>query len=91
MPNVYKLAFATKEALEADLIAKGILTGERQYNQGTHAVVHLGNIVLEPATEEGEAVISDKYHCDIMVEGEFDFGENEVHIPDGEPTAHKFA
>lgn len=91
MPNVYKLAYATRDALEADLIAKEILTEEGQYNQGTHAVVHLGNIVLEPATEESEAVISNLYHADIMVEAEFDFGSNEQHIPDGEPQAHSFA
>lgn len=95
MPNVYKLQYASKASLISALLNRGILTeneeGETIKAEGTHAVVHLGNIVLEPATEETEAVISNKYHADIMTDEEFDFGANEVVIADGEPQAHKFA
>ena len=83
MPNVYKLQYASKASLESALLSRGILTeneeGEIVNAQGTHAVVHLGEIT------EG------KYHADIMVEGEFSFGANEVNIAEGQPQAHKFA
>ena len=95
MPNVYKLQYASKASLISALLNRGILTeneeGETIKAEGTHAVVHLGNIVLEPATDELEAVLSDKYHADIMVEGEFSFGANEVKIADGQQSAHSFA
>lgn len=95
MPNVYKLEYSSKSSLETALLSRGILEtnedGEKIKAEGTHAIVYLGNIVLEPATEETEAVISDKYHADIMVEGVFNFSPNEVLILEGEPQAHQFA
>ena len=101
MPNVYKLQYASKASLESALISRGILTeneeGELVNAEGTHAIVYLGNIVLEPAEFDSQgketkaAVISDKYHADIMVEGEFSFGANEVKIAAGKPSAHSFA
>jgi len=57
----------------------------------------LGNIVVTPAqfdadgNETTPAVLSDKWHADIMVEGDFDFGSNEVIIAEGEAYAHSFA
>ena len=97
MPNVYKLQYASKASLESALLSRGIIDEEGQNAQETHAVVHLGNIVLEPAeldnqgNETKAAVISDKYHADIMVESEFSFGANEVQIAEGQPQAHSFA
>lgn len=100
MPNVYKLAYPSQEALIQNLLSKGILTeveGNQVYAQGTHAVVYLGHIALQQAVldEQGNevspAVISDKYHADIMTEQEYTFGSNEVKIADGEPSAHSFA
>jgi len=91
MPNVYKLQYASKASLESALLSRGILNEEGQYGEGTHAIVYLGNIVLEPATDELEAVLSDKYHADIMVDGEFSFGDNEVVIAEGQKPAHSFA
>ena len=67
------------------------------YAKGTHAVVYLGNIVLEAAEYDAEgnevkaAVISSKYHADIMTEKDFDFGSNEIQIKNGETKAHTFA
>jgi len=98
--NVYKLAYASKTSLINTLKSREILIeneeGQDVYGEGTHAIVHLGNIVLTPAVIDAEgnvtteAVLSDKYHADIMVEGEFDFGSNEVIIAEGESPAHKF-
>lgn len=99
--NVYKLAYASKTSLINALKTRGILVeneeGQDVYAQGTHAVVHLGNIVVTPAqfdaygNETTPAVLSDKWHADIMVEGDFDFGSNEVIIAEGEAYAHSFA
>ena len=101
MPNVYKLEYRTKSALETALLSKGILQlneeGEQIKAEGTHAIVYLGNIVLEAGEYDSQGnetkapVISNKYHADIMTDEEFDFGANEVVIADGEPQAHKFA
>ena len=110
-PNVYKLQYSTKELAIADLKLKGVLTEEGEYLQPfkeevdgeiiehkerTHAVVHLGNIVLTPATydENGDeltpAVHSTDHHLDVMTDLVIDFGANQVEVPEGEPVAHKF-
>ena len=101
MPNVYKLEYSTKAALETDLLSRGILQlneeGEKIYAEGTHAIVHLGNIVLEAGKYDSQGnetkapVISHNYHADIMTDEEFDFGANEVVISGGQPSAHNFA
>lgn len=98
--NVYKLQYASKESLESALLSRGVLVDSEeyglQYAEGTHAVVHLGNIVVTPAVIDADgnettpAVLSDKWHADIMVEGDFDFGSNEVIIAEGETPAHSF-
>ena len=83
MPNVYKLEYSTKAALENALLSKGILQlneeGEKVNAEGTHAIVYLGELT------EGN------YHADIMTDEEFDFGANEVVIAGGQPSAHNFA
>jgi len=99
--NVYKLAYSSRSALDSALKSRQILKdikvdGETAtvYAEGTHAVVYLGNIVLEKGEYDSEGnetkapVFSDKYHADIMVEGEFDFGKND----EGDPSnpVHKF-
>lgn len=97
--NIYKLEYASKKALETALLNRGILTQDEDgihYAQGTHAVVYLGHIALQKAVldEQGNevspAVISDKYHADIMTEQEYTFGSNEVKIAKGEPVTHSF-
>lgn len=97
--NIYKLEYASKKALETALLNRGILVQDEDgihYAKGTHAVVYLGHIVLQKAVldEQGNevspAVISDKYHADIMTEQEYTFGSNEVKIAEGEPGAHSF-
>lgn len=98
--NIYKLEYASKKALETALLNRGILTQDEDgmhYAQGTHAVVYLGHIVLQKAVldEQGNevspAVISDKYHADIMTDNNYDFGDKEVQVKEGEPQAHSFA
>lgn len=98
--NIYKLEYASKKALETALLNRGILVqneeGEIVNAQGTHAVVYLGHIALQQAVldEQGNevspAVISDKYHADVMTEQEYTFGSNEVKIAEGEPVTHSF-
>jgi len=99
--NIYKLAYASKTSLINALKSRNILIeneeGQDVYAQGTHAVVHLGNIVLTPAVIDADgnettpAVLSDKWHADIMTEQAYTFGSNEVIIPEGEVHAHSFA
>ena len=99
--NVYKLAYTSKTSLINALKTRGILVeneeGEDVYAQGTHAVVYLGNIVLTPAVidangnETTPAVLSDKWHADIMTEQAYTFGSNEVIIAEGEAYPHSFA
>ena len=63
---------------ESDALAKINALGLDEDGNPTHkhAIVHLGNIVVTPATfdEEGnivtEAVLSDTYHIDVLWDGE---------------------
>ena len=110
-PNIYKLQYSSKATAINALKTRGVLTQEGEYltpykeevdgeiiehKERTHAVVHLGNIVLTPATydESGNeltpAVLSDKWHLDVMTDLELDFGSNLVVIEEGGPVAHKF-
>ena len=111
-PYIYKLEYSSKTSAINALKTRGVLTEDGEYLQPyteevngetiehkerTHAVVHLGNIVLTPATydENGDeltpAVVSDKWHLDVMTDLELDFGDKEVVIEEGQPVAHKFA
>ena len=108
-PHIYKLEYSSKTSAINALKTRGVLTEDGEYltpytdeegvehKERTHAVVHLGNIVLTPATydENGDeltpAVVSDKWHLDVMTDLELDFGSNEVVIEEGQPSAHKFA
>ena len=98
--NVYKLVYSSRKALDSALKSRQILEdneGKLVYAKGTHAVVYLGNIVLENAEYDSQGneikppVLSDKYHADIMVDGSFKFGDNEVKIKEGEKPIHSFA
>ena len=92
--NIYKLKYSSKESLDSTLVSRGVIDEEGNYLEGTHAVVYLGNIELEPAVLDSEgnevspAVISDKYHADIMVESSFNFKANDV--GDTENPYHTF-
>jgi hypothetical protein len=88
-----KLQYKSKAALESGLKSRGVLEvieGQTVYAKGTHAVVHLGFITLKPATETSEAVISKKYHADIMTEKEYNFGSSEVILSKGAIPSHTF-
>tara|TARA_R110000772_G_scaffold75261_3_gene163417 strand:+ start:857 stop:1183 length:327 start_codon:yes stop_codon:yes gene_type:complete len=88
-----KLQYKSKAALESALKSRGILEvneGQTVNAKGTHAVVHLGFITLKPATETSEAVISKKYHADIMTEKEYSFGISEVILAKGVTPSHTF-
>jgi hypothetical protein len=88
-----KLQYESKAALESALKSRGVLEvieGKTVYAKGTHAVVYLGFITLKPATETSEAVISKKYHADIMTETNYSFGANEVILANGAIPSHKF-
>ena len=69
-----KYSFGSKGAATAKINALGL--DEDGNPTHKHAIVHLGNIVVTPATfdEEGniltEAVLSDTYHIDVLWDGE---------------------
>jgi len=69
-----KYEFGSKSAATTKLNALGL--DEEGNPTHKHAIVHLGNIVVTPATfdEEGniltEAVLSDTYHIDVLWDGE---------------------
>jgi hypothetical protein len=74
MNTFRKYSFGSKGAATTKLNALGL--DEEGNPTHKHAIVHLGNIVVTPATfdEEGniltEAVLSDTYHIDVLWDGE---------------------
>ena len=74
MNTFRKYSFGSKSAATTKLNALGL--DEDGNPTHKHAIVHLGNIVVTPATfdEEGniltEAVLSDTYHIDVLWDGE---------------------
>ena len=74
MHTFRKYQFGSKGAATAKINALGL--DEDGNPTHKHAIVHLGNIVVTPATfdEEGniltEAVLSDTYHIDVLWDGE---------------------
>ena len=63
MLRIYKLVFPTQEEGWLDLTSKGIVDDNHNYNQGTHAVVDLGEGMFDVMIESEEPI---------------DFGENEI-------------
>ena len=74
MNTFRKYSFGSKGAATTKINALGL--DEDGNPTHKHAIVHLGNIVVTPATfdEEGEivteAVLSDTYHIDVLWDGE---------------------
>ncbi len=74
MKTFRKYSFGSKGAATAKINALGV--DEEGNPTHSHAIVHLGNIVVTPAEidEEGniitEAVLSDTYHIDVLWDGE---------------------
>ena len=74
MNTFRKYSFGSKGAATTKLNALGL--DEEGNPTHSHAIVHLGNIVVTPAEfdEEGniltEAVLSDTYHIDVLWDGE---------------------
>ena len=72
--NIGKYQFYSKGQAQTKIDALGFSTDEdgNKYPTHSHAIVHLGNIVLEQAVidEDGEieteAVLSKKWHLDVM-------------------------
>ena len=87
--NQYKLKYASKEAAEKDLIAKGIIEETEQGLQnakGVHSVKHLGQLVDKPAVMvDGkvvtEATYLDGYHVDIATDNTYKFAEGVEQFP----------
>jgi hypothetical protein len=83
--NIAKLKYTDKESAIADLITKNVIDEEGNYQQGIHAVVEIGLIVLTDGTydEEGNVIIepiyADGYHYDVMSEQEIEF-ENKIEV-----------
>ena len=75
--NIGKYAFDSKEQAQTKIKGLGVETDEygNEYPTHKHTIVHLGNIVLTPAVigEDGEieieAVLSSKYHVDVLWKG----------------------
>ena len=74
MIKIAKYEFDSKEQVETKINALGVETDENgnEYPTHKHTIVHLGNIVLTPAVigEDGEveteALLSDKWHVDVL-------------------------
>jgi hypothetical protein len=83
--NIYKLKYTDKETAIADLITKNVIDEEGNYQQGIHAVVEIGEIIIQNTEydEEGnvivEPVYADGYHYDVMSEEEIEF-ENKIEV-----------
>lgn len=85
---IYKLKYTDKETAIADLIAKEVYIETEDglsYEQGIHAIVEIGLIVLENGVydEEGNEITApiyaDGYHYDVMSENEIKF-ENSIEV-----------
>lgn len=83
--NIYKLKYTDRETAITDLITKNIIDEDGNYQQGIHAVVEIGLIILTDGTydEQGnvitEPIYADGYHYDIMSEQEIEF-ESEIQV-----------
>ena len=77
MIKIAKYEFDSREQAQKKIDALGTATDEdgNEYPTHKHTIVHLGNIVLEQAVidEDGEveteAVLSDKWHVDVLWNG----------------------
>ena len=75
--NIGKYQFYSKGQAQTKIDALGFSTDEdgNKYPTHSHAIVHLGNIVLEQAVidEDGEieteAVLSEDWHVDVLWDG----------------------
>jgi hypothetical protein len=99
--NIYKLKYTNKETAMKDLLKKGVYV-ETTFNEvtsltygtGIHAVVEIGQIVLENGTYDSDfkevtaPVYADGYHFDIMSEQEINFGSNAIEVNN---PKHEFA
>jgi hypothetical protein len=76
---IYKLKYTSEEQAKADLINRSIIGEDKEFLQGTQAVVWIGLITLEQPTFDEEmnelthAIIADGYHVDLMLENEQEF------------------
>ena len=107
--NIYKLKYTNKETAIKDLLKKGVYVETTfndvtslTYGTGIHAVVEIGQIVLENGTyDEGlneglneglkvikEPIYADGYHYDVMCEQDIDFGSNAIEVNN---PKHNFA
>ena len=99
--NIYKLKYKNKETAIKDLLKKGVYV-ETTFNEvtsltygtGIHAVVEIGQIVLENGTYDADfkevtaPIYADGYHFDIMSEQEINFGSNSIEVNN---PKHEFA
>ena len=99
--NIAKLKYKNKETAMKDLLKKGVYV-ETTFNEvtsltygtGIHAVVEIGQIVLENGTYDADfkevtaPVYADGYHFDIMSEQEINFGSNAIEVNN---QKHEFA
>ena len=99
--NIYKLKYKNKETAMKDLLKKGVYV-ETTFNEvtsltygtGIHAVVEIGQIVLENGTYDADfkevtaPIYADGYHFDIMSEQEINFGSNAIEVNN---PKHEFA
>ena len=80
MIQIYKLKYPNKETAITDLINKGVIDEDGNYQQGIQAVVEIGLIISGETPIDVEPTYLDGYHYDIMSEFEIDFGSNEIII-----------
>ena len=99
--NIYKLKYKNKETAIKDLLKKGVYV-ETTFNEvtsltygtGIHAVVEIGQIVLENGTYDADfkevtaPIYADGYHFDIMSEQSISFGKAEIEVNN---PKHEFA
>ena len=95
--NIAKLKYTNKETAMKDLLKKGVYVVTEEgltYGTGIHAVVEIGQIVLENGTYDADfkevtaPIYADGYHFDIMSEQEIDFKSNAIEVNN---PKHEFA
>ena len=98
---IYKLKYTTKATAIKDLLKKGVYVETTfndvtslTYGTGVHAVVEIGQIVLENGTYDADfkevtaPVYADGYHFDVMSEQSISFGKAEIEVNN---PKHEFA
>lgn len=76
---IYKLSYSNIEEAITDLIAKQVIDTEKNYINGTQAVVYLGYLIKTQGTYDADgleltpAILDTMYSVDLMTNDNIDF------------------